>query len=82
MSRTCPICNAPLDPMDVRCRCGTELPEARDLRSDPSQPRCGLCGTAMELMVQRCPSCGAIGYPALRSRQGKKSRGAGDALHG
>lgn len=41
----------------------------------------------MELMAQRCPSCGAEGFPALRGRRGKKSlgspengAGAGDTL--
>jgi hypothetical protein len=32
----------------------------------------------MELMAQRCPSCDAHGYPALRPRQGKKCQRAGD----
>ena len=32
----------------------------------------------MALMVERCPSCGAVGYPTLRPRQGKKCKQAGD----
>lgn len=82
MSRHCPACNATLAPMDLTCACGAELPEARDTRSTPSAPQCGACGAAMDLMAQTCPSCGAIGYPALRSRQGRKSKGAGESLGG
>jgi hypothetical protein len=32
----------------------------------------------MALMVERCPSCGAVGYPAMRPRQGRKCKLAGD----
>jgi hypothetical protein len=32
----------------------------------------------MALMVERCPSCSAVGYPAMRPRQGRKSKQAGD----
>ena len=78
MSRSCPKCNTTLPPLAVRCKCGYALPESRDLRSDPDQPRCGLCGKPMGLMEQRCPSCEAKGYPALRPRQGKKCKRAGD----
>lgn len=76
MSRRCPQCGRELSSLAVRCSCGFELPEARDLRSDPDEPRCGLCGTAIALSVQRCPSCGAEGYPARRARRGKRSLGA------
>jgi len=79
VSRICPECNALLEPLAVRCGCGYVLPESRDLRSDPEEPRCGVCGEAMALMVHRCPSCGAHGYPAMRPRQGKKCQRAGDA---
>lgn len=34
----------------------------------------------MELMTERCVSCGAFGYPAMRARMGKKSKGAGESL--
>lgn len=74
--RQCPKCGAPLEPLALRCACGHELPEARDIRSDPDAPRCGACGAAMELMALTCPRCGAGGYPALRARRGKKSLGA------
>jgi hypothetical protein len=30
----------------------------------------------MALMTERCTSCGAEGYPALRGRRGKKSLGS------
>ncbi|MCH7476100.1 MAG: hypothetical protein IH876_09435 [Gemmatimonadetes bacterium] len=78
MSRICPECNKPLAALAVRCSCGHTLPESRDLRSDPDEPRCGLCGGPMGLMDQQCPSCQAFGYPALRPRQGKKCKLAGD----
>jgi predicted amidophosphoribosyltransferase len=76
MTRHCPTCGAELVALAVRCTCGHELPEARDLRSDPDQPTCGVCGAAIALMAERCSACGADGYPALRSRRGKKSLGA------
>jgi hypothetical protein len=74
--RTCPKCGASLLSAAVRCKCGHELPEARDLRSDPDRPTCGICGRPMDLMVQQCAGCGADGYPALRPRRGKKSLGS------
>jgi hypothetical protein len=79
VSRSCPECNATFSSLAVRCECGYELPESRDLRSDPDEPQCGVCGAAMDPMAQRCPSCGAYGYPALRPRQGKKCQRAGNA---
>ena len=80
MSRCCPKCDAALLPLAIRCQCGYALPESRDLRSDPEEPSCGVCGTVIGLMDERC-SCGAVGYPALRPRQGKKCQRAGeDAL--
>ena len=57
---------------------GFVFPESRDLRSDPDDPQCGVCGTPMALMAERCPSCSAADYPALRPRQGKKCKRAGD----
>ena len=78
MSRSCPKCNTTLPPLAVRCDCGYELPESKDLRSDPDHPLCGLCGEPMGLMEQRCRSCDAVGYPALRPRQGRKCKRAGD----
>ena len=78
MSRSCPKCDQRLTALAVRCACGYTLPESQDLRSDPDEPACGLCNAPMQLMGQRCPSCGAIGYPALRPRQGKKCKHAGD----
>ena len=78
MSRSCPKCRATILPLAAGCRCGFVFPESRDLRSDPDHPQCGVCDTPMALMVERCPSCGAAGYPALRPRQGKKCKRAGD----
>jgi predicted amidophosphoribosyltransferase len=81
MTRRCPTCDRELPAHAARCgACGTEMPEARDRRSDPDDPHCALCGTAIPLMTERCPSCGADGYPALRSRRGKKSLGSRDGL--
>jgi rRNA maturation protein Nop10 len=80
VSRRCPKCGTELSALAVRCNCGHELPEARDLRSDPDQPRCNTCGAAMTLMAERCPACGAGGYPALRPRRGKKSQGSAGSL--
>ena len=74
--RRCPKCGRELPALAIRCQCGAELPEARDVRSDPDRPACGVCGQPMELMALRCPSCGAEGYPALRPRRGKKSLGS------
>lgn len=76
MKRACPKCGAAVGALDLRCACGYEWPEARDIRSDPANPRCGVCGAGMELLSERCPSCGAEGYPALRPRRGRKSLGA------
>jgi len=76
MTRRCPQCGKALAAIAVRCACGGELPEARDLRSDPDHPHCVACGAAMALMTERCPSCGAVGYPALRGRRGKKCQGS------
>ena len=76
MTRQCPKCGAHRDALAIRCTCGHELPEARDARSDPDAPRCGVCGAAMQLMALTCPHCGAQGYPALRPRRGKKSLGS------
>ena len=75
-TRRCPQCGRELPALAIRCECGHELPEARDLRSDPDQPTCAVCGQTMALMMERCPSCGAVGYPALRGRKGKKSLGS------
>lgn len=75
MKRKCPRCGQQLEPTALRCSCGHELPESRDVRSRPEQPRCGICAAPMELMAERCPSCGAEGYPAMRARRGKKSMG-------
>ena len=76
MTRHCPKCGQALASLATRCTCGYELPEARDLRSDPDQPACSVCGAAIALMTLQCPACGADGYPALRGRRGKKSLGA------
>lgn len=76
MTRRCPQCGRELTSLEVRCTCGFELPEARDLRSDPDHPHCAACGVSMALMAEKCPSCGATGYPALRGRRGKKSQGS------
>lgn len=76
MTRQCPKCGASLDALAIRCACGHELPEARDIRSDPDTPRCGVCAAEMDLMALICPQCGAGGYPALRPRRGKKSLGS------
>lgn len=76
MTRQCPNCGARLAALAIRCACGHELPEARDVRSDPDAPRCGACGAEMGLMAATCPGCGAHGYPALRPRRGKKSLGS------
>ncbi len=78
MSRVCPKCDRKLAASAIRCECGHALPEARDARSDPDQPRCGVCGKPMEFMAHKCPSCDADGYPALRPRLGRKSQRAGD----
>ncbi len=78
MSRSCPKCRATIPPLAAACKCGFVFPESRDLRSDPDDPQCGVCGTPMALMVERCPSCGAVGYPAMRPRQGRKCKQAGD----
>lgn len=76
MSRRCPQCGRELSSLNVRCACGFELPEARDLRSDPDRPSCSVCAAAISLTDQRCPACGADGYPARRARRGKRSLGA------
>lgn len=76
MIRRCPKCKSELTAGMLRCVCGYVFPEAADLLSDPDQPHCGVCDAAMELMGLTCPSCGADGYPALRARRGKKTRGA------
>jgi hypothetical protein len=80
MPRTCPTCRQSMPAAAVRCQCGTVLPEAGDRRSDPEHPRCGVCNGGMALMDQQCPHCGAIGYPAMRSRKGRRSKGAGGEL--
>lgn len=80
MGRVCPSCGKDLAAFAVRCECGNELPEARDLMSDPDAPACSICHEAMDLNAEECPSCGARGYPALRPRQSKKSLGVGDDL--
>jgi predicted amidophosphoribosyltransferase len=76
VSRRCPQCGRELSSLSVRCACGFELPESRDLRSDPDRPSCGVCAAAISLTDQRCPACGADGYPARRARRGKRSLGA------
>ncbi len=80
LSRSCPSCGTTLAPLAVRCSCGTELPEARDNRPPPDEPRCAVCKAAMTLMAQQCPSCKAVGYPAMRPRMGKKSLRASNSL--
>ncbi len=75
MERYCPRCGAPLDAFAVRCRCGEELPEARDAQSDPDRPHCARCGGALPLLTETCPACGARGFPALRARRSPKSFG-------
>ena len=75
MDRRCAACGSPLEAFAVRCSCGAETPEAQDALSDPEHPRCRLCGTALDLMAEACPSCGARGFPALRARRGKQSLG-------
>jgi len=77
MNRTCPECGNPLEPLAVRCECGHEMPEAVGVRcANPDSPVCGICSKEIQLMDQRCPHCGAEGYPALRPRKGKTSKGA------
>ena len=34
----------------------------------------------MDLMEEVCPECGERGYPALRARQGRTSKGVPDEL--
>ena len=80
MGRVCPACGKKLQAVAIRCECGQELPEARDVLSDPDDPRCSICGAGVALMAEVCPSCGAKGYPALRPRQSKKSLGMGEEL--
>jgi hypothetical protein len=80
MIRTCPGCRKELPAFSVRCSCGVELPETRDRRSVPDQPRCNVCGNDLALMTETCPSCGADGYPALRSRKSKKSLGSEETI--
>lgn len=36
----------------------------------------------MELMAETCPSCGEVGYPALRPRQGRISKGVPEEFLG
>ena len=79
MTRRCPKCGTEIGALTLRCGCGFEFPEARDIRSDPDRPRCSMCGQEMELTALRCPRCGAEGYPALRPRRGKKSLGSPEA---
>lgn len=76
MTRQCPSCHKELPAFTVRCSCGAELAEVRDRRSIPDQPSCNVCGAGLALMTETCPACGADGYPALRSRKGKKSLGS------
>jgi hypothetical protein len=77
VKRTCPGCGNQLEPLAVRCDCGFEMPEASGVRcADPGSPVCGLCSKEIQLMDQRCPHCGAEGYPAMRPRRGKTSKGA------
>ena len=77
MNRMCPECGIKLEPSAVRCRCGYEMPEANGVRcADPDAPVCGICSKEIKLMDQRCPHCGAEGYPAMRPRKGRRSKGA------
>jgi hypothetical protein len=78
MTRHCPSCGTELEAFAVRCRCGAALPEAKDLRSDPDRPACGVCGAVLALMAETCPACGAQGYPALRARRSGRSLGPPD----
>jgi len=80
VTRQCPSCGQQLPAFSVRCRCGVELRETRDRRSIPDRPSCHLCGTELALMTESCPSCGADGYPALRSRKGKHALGSEDMI--
>jgi hypothetical protein len=76
LTRACPQCGRELAALAVQCSCGFALPEVRDRRSDPDDPRCAVCNKPMVLMAERCPSCNAEGFPALRARRGKKSLGS------
>jgi hypothetical protein len=80
MTRRCQGCGKEVPAFDVRCSCGAELAEARDRRSIPDRPSCNLCGAELALMIETCPACGADGYPALRSRKGKKSLGSEETI--
>jgi hypothetical protein len=80
MARACPSCGKELESVAIRCECGTELPEAKDVLSDPDAPTCSICHGDMPLNDEACPKCGARGYPALRPRQSKKSKGVGEDL--
>lgn len=80
MARACPQCGKELDAVAIRCSCGTELPEARDVLSDPDSPECSICHKGIDLNAEKCPHCGSRGYPALRPRQSKKSLGVGEDL--
>jgi hypothetical protein len=75
MDRCCAACGSSLEAFAVQCSCGVATPEATDAHSDPVCPPCALCGTAIALMDEACPACGAKGFPALRARRGKKSLG-------
>jgi hypothetical protein len=75
MDRRCTACGEPLAAYATRCRCGAETPERRDALSVPERPQCALCGQPIDLMQETCPSCGARGFPALRGRRGRGSKG-------
>lgn len=76
VKRICPDCGAEVGAMALRCGCGYQFPEAQDILSDPEEPRCAVCGEEIELLAPRCQRCGAEGYPGLRARRGRKTKGA------
>ena len=73
MTDRCAICESELSKDASACgTCGapTDVAERRE-RGERSE--CPECGGALWSQAERCPSCGARGYPALRPRFGDKS---------
>ncbi len=67
----CSICETSLDESaDVCATCGAPTD---DRAATGDREECPHCGSVIWSHAEKCPSCAARGYPALRPRMGDKS---------
>jgi len=82
MALSCSICGAALDADALTCSACAAPTGADQRAASGTRAQCAACAAVLWSLAERCPSCGARGYPALRPRLGDKSLGAPDDTAG